>query len=144
MDPSFFDFVNLALCTAINRICGKERAEEIFKEAEEVMFSLIRSNVVGENPITTLKNIARYLERSGYMERIEIKETDEGLQLDMYGVSVLRSSDKLVRSGMAPSHIMTNIMFAALREAGIEAELRELEIDVDKGHVREMWIFKKD
>jgi hypothetical protein len=78
------------------------------------------------------------------MERIEIKETDEGLQLDMYGVSVLRSSDTLVRSGMAPSHIMTNIMFAALREAGIEAELRELEIDVDKGHVREMWIFRKD
>jgi hypothetical protein len=39
---------------------------------------------------------------------------------------------------------MTNIMFAALREAGIEAELRELEIDVDKGHVREMWIFRKD
>jgi hypothetical protein len=110
-----------------NRICGKERAEEVFRETEEVMFSLIKSNVVGDDPITTLKNIARYIERSGYMERIEIKETEEGLQLDSMESLF---SDRLVRFGMAPSHMMTNTMFAALREAGID-ELKELEIDVD-------------
>ncbi len=143
MDPKFFDLVNLALCTAINRICGKKRAEEVFREAGEVIFSLIREDVIAEDPIATLKNIARYLERSGYMERIEIKEMENGLQLDMYGVSVLKSSNMLVKSGMAPSHIMTNTMFAALREAGIKAELKELEIDVEKGHVREMWVVRR-
>lgn len=143
MDPNFFDMVNLAFCTAINSICGKEKAEKIFERAGEIIFSLIKEDVMGENPIATLKNIARYLERSGYMERIEIKEMENELQLDMYGVSVLRSSDKLVKSNMTPSHIMTNTMFAALRDAGIKAELMELEIEVEKGHVKEIWILKR-
>ncbi len=33
-------------------------------------------------------------------------------------------------------------MLTVLREAGIKAELKELEIDVEKGHVREMWVLK--
>ncbi|RLG44035.1 MAG: hypothetical protein DRN78_00775 [Thermoproteota archaeon] len=64
-------------------------------------------------------------------------------ELDMFGVSVLNSSVELVESGRSPSHYMTNIMFAALEDYGISAELIDLGFDLERNHVKERWILKR-
>ncbi len=78
------------------------------------------------------------------MERIEVTEVGEDeVVLDMYGVSVLESSIELAESGMAPSHYMTNLTFAALEEHGMAAELIDLGFDREGNHVREKWVLKR-
>jgi len=38
---------------------------------------------------------------------------------------------------------MTNIMFAALEDYGISAELIDLGFDLERNHVTERWVLKR-
>jgi len=146
VDPEFFDMLNYSICRAVNEALGKDGAESIFRKVGEINYGILKAKgeiKPSEDPLDTLEQIARYLERVGYMEKIEIKRvSDRELLLKMHGVSVLDSSVKLVDSGMAPSHYMTNLMFAALKEYGVEAELIDLGFDVEKNVVQEKWVLK--
>ncbi len=147
VDPTFLDLVNYGICRALNERLGKEATEQIFREVGRICYRRARDQgmIEGkEDPLDALVEVARFLERMGYMERIVISRVSEDeLLLDMYGVSVLRSSIELVDSGMAPSHYMTNMMFAALEEHGVTAELVDLGFDPEENHVREKWILKR-
>ncbi len=147
VDPVFLDLINYGICRVLNERLGKEATEEIFREVGRVCYRRARERGLierREDPLDTLVEVARFLERAGYMERIEVTKVSENeLVLDMYGVSVLESSIELVESGMAPSHYMTNLMFAALEEHGIAAELIDLGFDREGNHVREKWVLKR-
>lgn len=57
----------------------------------------------------------------------------------MYGVSVPKSSSKMLREGKQPSHFMTNLMLAALKKLDIRAELKDVKFDEEKRHFKEYW-----
>ena len=143
--PEFLDLINYSICYVLNQRLGKEEAERIFREVGKLNYRRIKEKGLireREDPLEQLEEIARFLERMGYMERIVIRREGNQLLLDMYGVSVLPSSVELVEKGMAPSHLMTNIMFAALEEKGVRAELIDLGFDSEENHVREKWVLK--
>jgi hypothetical protein len=147
VSPQFFDLVNYSFCSAVSQFLGPEKAVELFRYMGRTHYEeLKKRNLIKSDgkPMEVLESIARYLERSGYMERIEIQRLSENESIvDMYGVSVLESSVRLTQENKQPSHIMTNTMFAALEELGYDAELIDLLFETDKNHVREKWILRK-
>jgi len=122
--PEFIDIINYAICQAVDEyLDGK--ATEFF---------------ANDTPLDTLIKIARYLESVGYMEKILVNKLDENEAfVEMHGVSVTKSSVKMLREEKQPSHFMTNLMLAALKKFGIRAELKDVAFDEEKCHFREHW-----
>jgi uncharacterized protein YcsI (UPF0317 family) len=144
VSPDFFDFVNYNFCRAISEHVGREQAVKVFERAGEIGYTTLKGQGAirtdGQSPLDVLVQIVRFLEENGYMGRIELNRISETeMQVDMYGISVMDSSTRLTDQGYAPSHIMTNLMFAALKEFGMSVELTELEFEPEADHVREHW-----
>jgi hypothetical protein len=144
VNPDFFDFVNYNVCRAISERVGREAAAEVFERAGEIGYTTLKQQGVvqteGQRPLDVLVQIVRFLEENGYMGRIELNRiSDVEMEVNMIGVSVLDSSIDLTDQGYSPSHIMTNLMFAALKEFGMSFELNELEFEPEADHVREHW-----
>ena len=142
--PEFLDIVNYAVCQAVNEYMDG-RATEFFRRVGEYhLDEAVRRGIVkiepSDKPLDALIKIARYLESYGYMEEISINRIDEKeATVEMFGVSVTDSSAKLLGEKKQPSHYMTNVMFAALKSLGVQAELRDMEFDREKKHFKEYW-----
>lgn len=142
--PDFFDFINYNICRAVSERLGSEEAVEIYERAGEIGYAELkktgRIQTGGQDPLDVLIQIVKFLEENGYMGRIEINRlSDTEMEVDMYQASVLDSSVRLTDESYAPSHIMTNLMFAALKDFGMSAELDELVFEEEVDHVREHW-----
>lgn len=143
----FFDFVNYNVCRAVSEHVGREETVKVYERAGEIGYAelkergLIKTDEVG--PVDALIQIVRFLEGSGYMGRIEVNRvSDTEMVVDMYQVSVLDSSIRLTDENYAPSHFMTNLMFAVLKDFDMSAELDELVFEGDEDHVQEHWTLK--
>jgi hypothetical protein len=144
----FLDLINYGICRAVSEAVGPRRAEGILRQAGRYNYKQLkatRDDLQAQDPLATLENIAKFLEEVGYAKRVVVNRlSDMVLEMDMYGISVLDSSRKLVNEGFSPSHISTNLMFAALEDFGIDADLEELLFDPKENHVKERWILKGD
>jgi hypothetical protein len=121
------------------------KASEFFKKVGEYhLDEALRRGLVriepSDKPLDALLRIAKYLESYGYMEEIRINRIDEKeATVEMLGVSVTDSSARLLGEKKQPSHYMTNIMFAALKRLGVQAELRDMEFNREEKHFKEYW-----
>jgi len=142
--PEFLDTINYSICQAVNEYLSKKATEFFRKVGEYHLDEAMRRGLVrierNRKPLDNLIEIARYLESTGYMEKIVIERlsVDEAL-VEMHGVSVTTSSVRLLKDGKHPSHFMTNIMLAALRTLGIQAELRDVAFDEEARKFKEHW-----
>jgi hypothetical protein len=142
--PEFFDTINYSICRAVNEYLG-DKAADFFKRVgeyhlDEALRRMLLRIEPDDKPLDVLIKIAKYLESTGYMEKISINKLSEKEAIvEMYGVSVTESSARLVKEGKQPSHYMTNIMFAALRRLGVQADLRDMEYDEEEAHFKEYW-----
>lgn len=150
IDPRFLDLINYGVCGALSRVIGKDEAAGVFRVAGEIAFTELKKSMdfKGMNPVAVLASIARFLEEAGYMARISLtRVTENEVIIEMYGVSVARSSKRLINEKASPSHFMTNLMFAALKDVcGVKADITDLDFDVpEKGldHFREKWVLSK-
>lgn len=140
----FLDVINYAICQAVSEFLG-EKASEFFKKVGEYYLDeALKRGIIDINlhdkPLITLKKIAMHLESVGYMEKILFNELSEKEAfVEMQGVSVTKSSSKLLKEGKQPSHFMTNIMLAALKDLGIQAELKDVEFNEEKRNFKEHW-----
>ena len=140
----FFDAVNYAICRAVNRHL-EEQATEFFRTVGEFhLQEALRQGLLcfqsEDSPLDRLCKVARYLEACGYMERIVIEKLSATEAIvEMHGVTVSASSAALLREGRQPSHYMTNLMFAVLREQSIQAELQDMEYDAEAARFKEHW-----
>jgi hypothetical protein len=148
--PEFLDFLNYNICKTYSELHGKEKAEAFFRRVGEIGFQELKKMVEFPSlePYDVLKTVAEFLERMGYMSKIKLTkvEKDEVI-IEMFGVSVTKSSIRLLEEGASPSHIMTNLMFAALKElCGIHADIYDLTLEqpsAETGYGREKWVLKK-
>jgi len=142
--PEFLDIINYAVCQAVNEYVDGRATEFFRKVGEYHLDEAMRRGLVkielNDKPLDTLIKIAKYLESYGYMEQIRINRIDEKeATVEMLGVSVTESSARLLGEKKQPSHYMTNVMFAALKRLGVQAELRDMEFDREKRHFKEYW-----
>jgi hypothetical protein len=142
--PEFLDIVNYAVCEAVNDFVDGKATEFFRRVGEYHLEEALRRGVVkiepNDKPLDALVRIARYLESYGYMKEIRINRIDEKeATVEMLGVSVTDSSAQLVGEKKQPSHYMTNVMFAALKKLGVQAELRDMEFDREEKHFKEYW-----
>jgi len=150
INPDFLDFVNYAVCKALSERYGKDESAELFRRAGEIGFGELCRLVgfVSTDPADVLREVGMFLERMGYMARINLESvTENEVIVEMQGVSVIGSSIRLTREGASPSHIMTNLMFAALKEVcGMEASIIDLTLEQPspvEGYAREKWVLKR-
>ena len=142
--PEFLDIINYAICEAVNEYLGGKAIEFFRKVGEYHLDEALKRRIIkiqlDDSPLDTLIKIARYLESAGYMEKILINKVSENEAfVEMYGVSVTRSSVKMLREAKQPSHYMTNIMLAALKKLGVRAELKDVQFDEEKCQFKERW-----
>ena len=142
--PDFLDIINYAVCEAVNDYVDGKATEFFRRVGEYHLQEALRRGVVkiepGDKPLDALIKIAKYLESYGYMEEIRIHRIDEKeATVEMLGVSVTDSSAQLLGEKKQPSHYMTNVMFAALKKLGVQAELRDMEFDRENKHFKEYW-----
>jgi len=142
--PDFLDIVNCAICRAVDEYLGG-KATEFFKKVGEyhLVEALERGLIkieLNDKPLDSLIKVAKYLESVGYMEKILINKLSEYEAIvEMYGVSVTKSSAKMLGEGKQPSHYMTNIMLATLMKLGIQAELKDVEFNEEERRFKEHW-----
>lgn len=142
--PNFFDTINYSICQAVNELLGEE-SKDFFKRVgechlEEALERGLLKIESDEKPLDVLIKIAKYLESTGYMEKISINKLSEKEAIvEMRGVSVTESSAKLLGEDKHPSHFMTNMMFAALKRIGVQADLRDMDYDVKEARFKEYW-----
>jgi len=148
--PEFLDFVNYNICKAYSEIHGREAAEEFFRRVGEIGFKELQKRIEfpSREPYEVLKRVGEFLEEMGYMAKIQLtKVAEDEVIIEMFGVSVIESSMRLINEGASPSHIMTNLMFAALKElCGLRAEIEDLTLEQpskETGYAKERWILKK-
>jgi hypothetical protein len=144
ISPEFLDIINFAICQAVNESLG-EGAPKFFRRVGEIhLEEALRRGLIeldlDRKPLDNLIEVARYLESAGYMERISVNKLSEGdADVEMFGVSVTKSSVDILKAGKHPSHYMTNIMLATLGRLGVQAELRDVDFDEANRHFRERW-----
>ncbi len=137
----FFNAFVYSICRAMSERCGKESAEMILNRFGELLFSEIQKKraLDLEDPLKALRGIAEYLVTSGYMAKIEIDEIEKYVYtIEMYGGPAHDSSQRLIAGGYAPSHVLTNTMFAALAAMRLRAELEHLDVS-DSENTFERW-----
>lgn len=142
--PEFLDIINYAICQSVHDYLDGKSTEVFKKVGEYHLDEALSRGIIkiepNDKPLDTLIKIAKYLESVGYMEKILINKLSESEAfVEMYGVSVTTSSVKMLKEGKQPSHFMTNIMLAALRKLGIQAELEDVGFDEEQCYFREHW-----
>jgi len=142
--PEFLDVINYSICLAVNEYLDEGTTVFFKKVGEYHLDEAMRRGLVrierNHKPLDNLIEIARYLESTGYMERIVIERLSEDEALvEMHGVSVTASSVRLLKDGKHPSHFMTNIMLAALGRLGIQAKLTDVAFDEEARKFKEHW-----
>jgi len=148
--PEFIDFVNYNVCKAYSELHGKDSAVDFFRRVGEIGFQELRKIVdfPSPSPHDVLRTVAEFLERMGYMSKIRLTKVEEDeVIIEMFGVSVTRSSIRLTEEGASPSHFMTNLMFAALEEvSGVRADIYDLTLEQpseETGYAKEKWVLKR-
>jgi len=148
--PEFLDFVNYGVCKALSDRYDKEAAVEVFRRAGEIGFENLKKVVEfkSREPYQVLKTVGNFLEEMGYMAKISLTKVEENeIIIEMSGVSVIASSIRLTQEGASPSHIMTNLMFAALKNlCNVRADIIDLTLEqpsAESGYAREKWVLKK-
>lgn len=144
VNSKFFDTINYAICETVNEYFGEEALDFFRKVGENHLKEALERGLINleteDKPLDNLIKIARYLEAMGYMEKIVIKKLSENeATVEMSGVSVTDSSVKMLTQDKHPSHYMTNLMQAALRRIGINAELKDMDYNEQTGHFKEYW-----
>jgi hypothetical protein len=142
--PEFFDIINYAICQAANEYLHGKVIDFFRRVGEYHLDEALRRGLLKidkeDRPLDVLIKIAKYLESVGYMKKIVIQKLGEDEAfVEMYGVSVTKSSANIIREGKQPSHFMTNIMIAALKRYGIEAKLEDVKFDENGRHFKEHW-----
>jgi hypothetical protein len=142
VDDQFVDLQVYSTYKAIHESLGK-RSWDVVWRSGEILFMQLREKlgVEGRSPIETLKILAEYLRRVGYVERIEVEQTSvDEITYTMSSPIISAGAKRLIEEGAAPPHFSTSLMFAALKIMfGTTAQMVGEPTFQANGDVVEIW-----
>jgi hypothetical protein len=121
VDDEFVYIITYGLAGAVCKVLGKEKADSIFRLAGEREFGELKKKVdISETePVAVLNKIARWFEKTGYLQRQEIKRTSENeIIVDTYGVSegYYAAGLELKKENASTPHYWRCLAVAALKD----------------------------
>lgn len=142
VDGEFVDLQVYSTYKALHESLGK-RSWGVVWRSGEILFTKLRAklDIESKSPIDTLRILARYLQRVGYVERIEVEQTSvDEITYVMSSPIISEGARRLIDEGAAPPHFSTSLMFAALKVMfGITAEVIGQPVFQENGDVVERW-----
>jgi hypothetical protein len=149
MDPEFINLEIYSIYSAVARLAGIQKQQEVVKISGEIMFSQLkeRLNLRGTDPIGLIKKLISYLEKVGYLIKGEVEKTGENeVLIHMHEAACHDAVVKLKNEGAYPPHFFTTLAFAGLKNMfNMKAELTHLDLG-SKGppyHSIEKWVLSK-
>jgi len=147
VDEHFFDLEIYSIYRAAFELFGVDNSWRLVWKSGEILFGELSKEIdlQAANPIELLRKLARYLERAGYVRRLEIRQvaTDE-IEYEMLQPAIGPGAVKLINEGGAPAHISTSLLFAGLKlRFGMKAEMIGDPTFLEDGRVIEKWKLSK-
>ena len=142
VDPDFFDLEIYAIYYAVYDLLGEDTWKVVWK-AGEIVYEEIKSKIGADKakePFEALKRLADWLKDVGYIEDIEVRKVSEDeVEYVMLNPIIGPGAKRLVEAGRVPAHISTALMFAALKEFGMKAEMIGKPEFLPDGRAVEKW-----
>jgi hypothetical protein len=142
IDGEFFDLEMFAIYKSINELLGKDSWKLVWRTGE-ILISELRGRLGLQNktPLEAMHILAEYLEKVGYVDKIEVRQIGEGdLEYAMSRPIIAPGAQRLIREGGVPPHLSTSLMFGALKLIfGMTAEMTGEPVFQKDGGVVEKW-----
>lgn len=142
VDPEFFDLEMYAIYRAIYDLLGEETWKIVWRSGE-ILYNEIKDRIgaAGEkDPFNVLKKVANWLKEVGYIKEIEVnKASEDEVEYIMSDPIIARGARRLISEGRVPPHVSTALMFAALKDFNIRAEIVGEPRFLPDGRVVERW-----
>ena len=126
VDPDFFDLEIYAIYYAIYDLIGEDTWKVVWKVGE-IVYEEIKDKIGAtdvKDPFEALRKLAEWLKKVGYIEDIEVRKVAEDeVEYIMLNPIITPGAKKLVKEGRVPAHISTALMFAALKQFNMKAEM---------------------
>ncbi len=142
LDTKFFDLELYCIYRAATELFGNEQAWRLVWRSGEVMFDEIHREKILQitDPIDLLKRIAAYLEEAGYSEKLSIRKfADDSIEYEMLRPVIGPGAQRLISEDAVPAHISTAVLFAALKQFDMKAEIVGEPFFRPDGTVIEKW-----
>jgi hypothetical protein len=142
VDPDFFDLEIYAIYHAVYDLVKEDTWKVVWK-AGEIVYDEIKDKigVVGEkDPFKVLKKLAEWLKQVGYINDIELhKIAEDEIEYVMFEPIITPGAKRLIKEGRVPAHISTSLMYAALKQFNMRAEMVGEPRFLPDGRVIERW-----
>lgn len=142
VDPDFFDLEIYAIYHAIYDFVGEDTWKVVWKVGEKV-YAEIKEDVGAagaENVFDALKRLAEWLKRVGYAEDIQVhKVAEDEVDYVMLNPIIAPGAKRLIEEGRIPAHVSTAVMFAALKQFNMKAEMVGEPTFLPDGRAVERW-----
>lgn len=126
IDPEFFDLEIYAIYKAIHELVSQDAWKIVWRAGEIVLEKLEdKLNLKTENNVFTyLQKIAHYLQKVGYVKKIEVRKVNGNLiEYEMLDPVIAKEATQLIKEGAVPAHISTSLMVAALKKFNLKMEM---------------------
>jgi|Deesub1362B_J571_1020462.scaffolds.fasta_scaffold05340_4 hypothetical protein len=142
VDPDFFDLEIYAIYYAIYDLVGEDTWKVVWK-AGEIVYNEIKDKIGAadaKDPFESLKKLAEWLKKVGYIEDIEVRKVAEDeIEYVMLNPIITSGAKRLIQEGRVPAHISTALMFAALKQFNMKAEMVGEPKFLPDGRAVERW-----
>lgn len=146
INDKFFDLELYAIYKSIHELLGEDSWKVVWRSGE-IMISELREELHLEQktPFESMRLLGKYLEKVGYLDKIEVKQTGpDQLEYVMSNPVITRGAKRLLKEGAVPPHISTSLMFGALKSIfGMKAKMIGEPVFLNDGRAVERWKISK-
>jgi len=142
VDPGFFNLEIYAIYHAMYDLIGEDAWRVVWKVGE-IVYAEMKEDIGisgAENVFDALKKLAEWLKRVGYVEDAQVRKVAEDeVEYVMLNPIIGAGAKRLIEEKRVPAHISTALMFAALKQFNMKAEIVGEPAFLSDGKVVERW-----
>jgi len=142
VSSDFFDLELYAVYRAAHELVGEETWKIVWRVGE-IVYERIKEEIgaaKARTPAEALARVLEWLKEVGYVEDAGLREVSaEEIEYTMLNPAILLGAQQLISEDRVPAHVSTAIMFAALGQFGLRAEIVGEPEFLPGGYMVEKW-----